>query len=54
MASGSNVRIIVAAGAAMVIAFTIAVPSLRGISTWKYALAALGVVLFVWGSLDKK
>jgi hypothetical protein len=29
-------------------------PSLHGISTWKYALAALGVVLFVWGSVDKK
>jgi hypothetical protein len=54
LASGSNVRIIVAAVAAIVIAFTIAVPSLRGISTWKYALAALGVVLFVWGSVDKK
>jgi hypothetical protein len=50
----SLVRIIVAAGAAIVIAFTIAVPSLGGISTWKYALAALGVVLFLWGSAEKK
>ena len=46
-------RIIVAAGAAIVIAFTIAVPSLRGISTWKYALAALGVVLFILGGSEK-
>jgi hypothetical protein len=54
LASRSNVRIIIAAGAAIVIAFTIAVPSLRGISTWKYALAALGMALFLWGSVDKK
>jgi hypothetical protein len=54
LASASNVRIIAAAATAIVIAFTIAVPSLRGISTWKYALAALGVVLFVRGSVEKK
>jgi hypothetical protein len=53
LASGSNVRIIVGAAAAIVIEFTMAVPSLRGISTWKYALAALGLVLFVWGSVEK-
>jgi hypothetical protein len=49
----SFVRITLAAAAAIVIAFTIAVPSLAGISTWKYALAALGVVLFVLGGSDK-
>lgn len=47
------VRFAVAAGAAIVIAFTIAVPSLRGISTWKYALAGLGVMLFILGGSDR-
>jgi hypothetical protein len=49
----SLARLIVGTGTAFAIAFTIAVPSLRGISTWKYALAAVGVVLFVWGSVDR-
>ena len=51
--ASNSVRIIVAAGIAIVIAFTIAVPSLGGVSTWKYALAALGVVLFILGGSDK-
>ena len=48
------VRLLAATGTAFAIAFTVAVPSLHGISTWKYALAALGIVLFLWGSVDKK
>jgi hypothetical protein len=48
------VRLLSGTGTAFAIAFTIAVPSVRGISTWKYALAALGIVLFMWGSVDKK
>ena len=51
--ASNSVRLIVAAGIAIVIAFTIAVPSLGGVSTWKYALAALGVALFVLGGSDK-
>ena len=35
------------AGVAIVLAFTIAVPTIRGVSTWKYVLAAIGVLLFV-------
>jgi hypothetical protein len=30
-----------------VLAFTVAVPSVFGISTWKYVLAAVGLMLFL-------
>jgi hypothetical protein len=48
------VRNIVLGGvAAVVAAFTVAVPSVRGISTWKYVLAAIGVMLFLAAGRDR-
>jgi len=41
-----------AAGTAIVIAFTIAVPSLHGISTWKYVLGVIGFALFLLAGRD--
>ena len=40
-------NIVVGALAAAVVAFTIAVPSVYGIATWKYLLAVIGLMLFV-------
>jgi hypothetical protein len=37
---------------AIVAAFTVAVPSVHGVSTWKYVLAAIGVMLFVVAGRD--
>ena len=45
-------NIVLGAVAAIVIAFTLAVPSVHGISTWKYVLAAIGVMLFVVAGRD--
>jgi hypothetical protein len=36
----------------MTVAFTVAVPSVYGISTWKYVLAAIGLMLFVLAGRD--
>jgi hypothetical protein len=41
--------IIVGAVAAIVLAFVVAVPTLYGVSTWKYVLGAIGLVLFILG-----
>jgi hypothetical protein len=48
------VRNIVLGGiAAVVAALTVAVPSVHGISTWKYVLAAIGVMLFLAAGRDR-
>jgi hypothetical protein len=46
-------RIILGAAIAIVLAFTVAVPTIRGISTWKYLLAAIGVMLFLAAGRDR-
>jgi uncharacterized membrane protein YeiH len=39
--------IIVGAVTAIVLAFVVAVPTVHGVSTWKYVLGAIGLVLFL-------
>ena len=41
--------IIIGAVGAVVLAFVVAVPTLDGVSTWKYVLGAIGLVLFILG-----
>ena len=48
----SSVRLVLGLGAAIVIASMLAVPSIYGVSTWKYVLAAFGVLLFVMAGRD--
>ena len=45
-------RIVVGTGTAVALAFSVAVPSMYGISTWKYVLAAIGLMLFVLAARD--
>jgi hypothetical protein len=45
-------NIVLGAVTALVGAFTLAVPSIHGVSTWKYVLAAIGVMLFVVAGRD--
>ena len=40
-------NIALGATVAILLAFTTVVPTIRGVSTWKYVLAAIGVLLFV-------
>jgi hypothetical protein len=42
-------KVVFGTAVAAVLAFMIAVPTIHGISTWKYVLAAIGVVLIVIG-----
>jgi hypothetical protein len=37
------------AAIAVVLAFMIVVPEIRGVSTWKYVLAAFGLILIILG-----
>jgi hypothetical protein len=39
---------------ATVIAVVVMVPSFRGISTWKYVLGVIGLVLFICGGIGQK
>ena len=41
--------LIVGAVAAMLLEFVVAVPTVYGVSTWKYVLGAIGLVLFILG-----
>jgi len=40
-------NVVLAAAAASLVALLLAVPSIGGVSTWKYVLAAMGLALFV-------
>ena len=40
-------RTIIGALTAIALAFAMAVPTVRGISTWKYLLGAIGLALFL-------
>jgi len=40
---------IIGAVTAIVLAFVVAVPTVYGVSTWKYVLGAIGLVLFLLG-----
>jgi hypothetical protein len=44
--------IILGSSAAIVMAFTLIVPRVYGVSTWKYVLAAIGVTLFFLADRD--
>ena len=44
--------IILGSCAAIVMAFTLAVPHVYGVSTWKYVLAAIGLMLFFLADRD--
>jgi hypothetical protein len=46
-------NIVLGSGVSIVIAFTAAVPSLGGVSTWKIALGLVGVVLFVLAGRER-
>ena len=39
---------------AVVLAVLMGVPSIGGISTWKWAIALVGLALFVWGGLSDR
>jgi hypothetical protein len=46
-------NLVSAAAAAGVVALLLAVPSIGGVSTWKYVLAAIGLALFVLAGRGK-
>jgi hypothetical protein len=46
-------RVVLAAGIAVVIAVTLAVPSIAGIATWKWVLGVLGLALIVLAGRGK-
>jgi hypothetical protein len=39
---------------AVVLAVLMGVPSIGGISTWKWAIALVGLALFVWSGLSDR
>jgi len=46
-------RIVLGAGVAIVTVFMLVVPSIDGVSTWKYVLGAIGLVLFFLAGRDR-